>query len=801
MVDLARGLGLALRDAIRSIRRGRARVGLAAAILTVAMTAATVTFAVVDPLAIRALPFQSPDRLVALALPSAQPGRVLPVSPADFLTWRDQAGAFEGLAAVRGGGQVTLRSGSVTTEVSSRRVTWNLFGVLGVRPVLGRSFGPEHEQPGGPRAVVLSYALWAGRLARDPDIVGRVITLGDDAYAVAGVLPRGVRYPMTGPTPDLYVPYVVTLADRENNRGFSMLVVGRLRPGMTLDRAQADPQVAPAVVVPLPDYVIGPAKAWLRLVLIAIGMMLLIASMNVAGLFLAQGLDRQPELATREALGASRAQVVAALAIEGLIVAGVAAIGSVGLAALTLPAVTGLLPPGLTRTEEIAVDARVIGAAFLAAAAGSVVFAVIPAWVAGRRPLSSTMKAAGGPLVAGQPRAMTAFLVGNTAVSAALLVPSVLVITSLVLLVRADLGFDRRNVVQIEWHNSLGKIPGSQHGAAIALAQERLLSLARSVPGVRSAALTEGLAPLSGARNGARMDIPGYGRTEGRDVESHRVSHDYFDVLGIALKRGRLFAPTDGPTAPRVMVINELAASRFFKGRDPLGQVVDFSGPVTIVGVVATVYATGPEDEPLPAVYTLLSQGRRIALPGPNGEPRMVGRLVVRLDDDPMRGGLAVREAIRPGLSGFEPGALTLVEDLFGGVTALRRFNAQLMTAFGGLALLLGACGIYATMSFAVRRQMPALALRAMVGASPARLAREVVLVAGRLALVGTAAGLLFAWFTSSAMRRFVYGLEPADLRVYAAIIAVLLLAALVAAAGPARRATRASPLSLLRLS
>lgn len=799
MINLARGLGLALRDAIRSIRRGRARVGLAAAILTVAMTAATVTFAVVDPLAIRALPFEAPDRLVALALPSAQPGRVLPVTPADFLSWRAYAGAVEGLAAVRGGGPLTLRSGDITTEVASRRVTWNLFDVLGVRPALGRFFGPEHERPGGPRAVVLSHALWTGRLARDPEIVGRLVMLGDDAYTVAGVLPPGVRYPMTGPIPGLYVPYVVTAADRENSRGFSMQVVGRLRPGMAIERARADPQLAPAVIVPLPEYVVGPAKAWLRLVLVAVALMLLIASLNVAGLFLAQGLDRRPELGTREALGASRAQIVAGLALEGVMVAGAAALAAIGLAALTLPAVTALLPPGLTRTEEIAIDGRVIGTAFLAATSASAVFALIPAWLAGRRPLSAIMKAAGGPLVGGRPRAMTAFLVGNTAVSAALLVPSVLVITSLVLLIRADLGFDRHNVVQIEWRSTLRDLPTPAYAAAIAGTHERILSHAVSVSGVKSAALTESVSPLTGGGNGARLDIPGYGRTEGSEVESHSVSPGYFDVLRMALQRGRLFTDADGPAAPGVIVINELAASRYFRNRDSLGEVIDFGGPVTVVGVVATVYANGPEGEPRPAVYVPIAQRVRALPTGPKLEPGIVGRLLVRVGAAPQEMGERIREAIRPALSGFEPGAVTVVDDMFAGLTAIRRFTAQLMMTFGMLATLLGASGIYSATAFVVGRQMPAFGLRAMLGAGPTQLFREVLVTVARRAIFGLGVGLGLAWAASSAMRRFVYGIEPADARIYFAVGVGLFLASLVAAAVPACRSRTADPAALLR--
>jgi predicted permease len=798
MLNTARSFGLALRDAARSLRHGRAQVSLATAILTLAMTAATVTFAVVDPLALRALPFDAPDRLVAVALPSTRPGLLMPVSPADFLTWRGQAQSFESLAAVRGGGSLTLRLDDVTTEVATRGVTWDLFEVLGVRPVLGRTFGPEHEQPGGPRAVVLSHAFWSGRLAGDADIVGRLVMLGDEAHQVAGVLPPKVRYPMTGPAPDLYRPYVVTSEDHTNTRGFSMFVVGRLRPDVTLERARADPQVAPAVVLPLTDYVIGPAKTWLRLVLVAVALMLVIASLNVAGLFLARAIDRRQEMATREALGASRWRLATGLALEGLMVAGAAGVAAIGLAAVALPSAVALLPPGLTRTEEIGVvDVRVIVTSLLAAAASATVFAVAPAWLAAREPLSVTMKAAGGPLVGGQPRAMMAFLVGNTAVSAALLVPVILVVASLALLIRADLGFDRENVVQIDYRSSLGDLPRAQHAAAMALTRERILSLARGVRGVSSAALTSGVAPLGGARTGTRLEIPGFGRTEGFEVESHAVSPDYFNVLRIRLKRGRVLTDGDGPAAPRVMVINELAAARYFKHRDPLGQVVDFSGPVIIVGVVATVYGSGPEDEPSPAIYTSLSQSR--ALPGPNGEARMVGRLIVRVHEDPRRLGLLVREAIRPALSGFEPGALTLVQDSFSRLTAVRRFNAQLMIAFGVVALILAATGVYGTTAFVVGQQLPVFALLATLGANPVRILRDVLLKTGLVTATGVVTGLAISWGASSAMRRFVYGIHPADPAIYGLIGFVMLLVCIGAAFGPARRSIRTDLVGLLR--
>jgi len=791
-----RRLRTALRDALRGLRAGRGTTAIAFIVLSFTMAAATVTFSVVDGVALRQLPYSDPERLVGISL-EGRPGVLLPATPQDYFSWLENTRALESLGAARPAPSLHLEIDGVSETLITRRISANLFDVLGVSPAAGRFFGPEHERSGGPLAVVLSHAFWTRRFGANLSVIGRRFAFGQESREVVGVLPPGVWYPMTaGPAPDLYIPYIVTAAERLNNRGFSMSVVGRLRRGMTIEQARADiRRTSPAVVVSLHEQVVGPAKDWLFLVLVAVTLVLLVACANVATLLLARAATRTQEFATRVALGASPRWLAATLLLEGLILALASATAGLVVSAWSLEIAKANLPPGLSRVSAVGIDARVVSVSIAAAAMCGAVFSGAPAWAVARGNLVSSIKSVGGPVVGGhrRGRALAAFLVANMAFVCVLLVATTFVVVSFVLITTADLGFDRRNVMTLTYQRSFKDLAEVDRPAAAAALRTELERRASSVPGVTDVAIsTNGPAPLSGGHVRYSLTIPRLGETRGEDMlETRMVTPNYFRVMGMRLIRGRMFTDSDRAGAPLVMLINDVAARRFFPDRDPIGEVVTFRGPTTIVGVMKGVHFDGPEEQVLPEMYVPADQQ-------PFRGTSASGSLFVRTNRHPRGFASAVRDAIRPALV-TEPGQPQFVEDYFQELTAGRRFNAQLMSIFGLIAIVIGAIGIYATMAFVVAQQIRMIGVKMALGASPSRIMRSVLRNAlGHVAL-GTAIGLTGAWVFSQALASFVFGIRSTDPIVYVAVGAFLSVVGLVAAMVPALRAARLDPVIVMR--
>ncbi len=455
------------------------------------------------------------------------------------------------------------------------------------------------------------------------------------------------------------------------------------------------------------------------------------------------------------------------------------------------------LPPGLTRVSTIAIDARVLSVSIAAAVLCGLVFASAPAWLAARSDLVALMKASGGPLIGGRrrERSLSAFLVADVAFVCVLLVATTLVIASFIVTTTAELGFDRQNVMTISFRRSLEQVAETDRPAAAAALRADLLDRSRSVPGVTHVAISaSNSSPLSGSSSRYSLTIPGIGETRGDDMlETNMVTPDYFSAMGMQLIRGRLFELSDRAGAPLVMLINDVAARRFFLDRDPVGQVVTFRGPTTIIGVLRGVHFDGPEAEVRPAMYTPLDQEPFVESRG-----AMTGGLVVRTNRDPRGLADAVREATRPALGG-EPTSMAFVDDYFRRLTAGRRFNAQVMAVFGFIAVAIGAIGVYGTMAFFVAQQVRAIGLRMALGASPSDVRRSVLRDALERVALGVGIGLAGAWAASAALEAFVFGIRPTDPAVYLGVGGFLAAVGFAAALVPALRAARLDPLTALR--
>jgi putative ABC transport system permease protein len=791
-----------VRSALRGLRTSRGTTAIALVVLTTAIAAATVTFSVVDAVTLRRLPFPEPDRLLAISRVTSLSPRLDPVAPQDFYSWQEAATAFESLAA-GGPWALQLQADDGMERLSAWRTTGTLFGVLRVTPAHGRTFTAEHEQAGRDRVAVISHGLWVRRFGADPGVVGRPVTFGKETREILGVMPEGFTYPIGPPQPtDVWIPNVTRPTDRDHalgGRAYYLQVVGRLRPGATLEQARTQvetitTQIAAAypssfwkdvrpVVTTLHERVVGPASQWLLLVLAAVALVLLVAYVNVANLLLVRAIARGRELATRAALGASRARLARMLVLEALVLTTVAAAAGVTLSYWGLSIVTAALPEGLARASSIALDARVLAIAIAAALVTGLVFGLVPAWQAWRADLVTVMKDGTAGVVGGRGRLrwMRVLLGAEVAVVVAVLVATALFVTSFIRIVRADLGFDRDNVVGFS----------VQLAATEAIVSD-LLERVAAVPGVRHAALVDSGLPLSGGSRRYSITVDGYGETTGGDMLEFRgVTAGYLEAVGARLLEGRSFEPSDRAGSPRVAVINEEAARRFFQGQ-AIGRTFEFRGRTTVVGVVASARLAGPEVDVRPELYVPLTQND-------TRSSAVSGNLVVRTQGAPEAVVPAVQDAIRQVLGGTATPAPRFVSESFRQLTATRRFNAGVMAVFGAVALLIGVSGIYGVMAFTVAQQVRAIGLRRALGASAGRILRALLADAGRTLAAGIAAGLLMAWLGSGVFASVVYGVQPTEAWLYASIAALAALAGLLAAIVPGLRAARIDPLVALR--
>ena len=782
----------------QGFRYARGTLLLASAILMLAMSAAISTYSVVDAVALRSLPYSSPSRLIAIATPATTPGTFGGLSPADSFQLESAARSLSAIAASRPSPPIYLDGNGGRDPVAARLVTTNLFEVLGVGAVAGRLFSASDEQVSGLTPAVLTYEVWVARFGSDPNIVGQTINAEQQRIQIVGVLPSGVWYPMELPPPAIYIPYRATEADRTNNRSRSMSVVARLQSGITVAQARGDiarASTSPVVVLPLLERVVGPAKRWLYLVLAAVLFVLLIACVNVATLLLARAASRSREFALRASLGESRSSLTATLLLEGFALATVAGAAALAVSALGVDTVKAILPPGvLTRTTSIAINGRVALAALGMVTCAAAIFGSAPACLMRFTDLIGLMKSSGGPIAGGRQidRTLARLLVAEVAVVSVLVVATTLVVRSFILITTADLGFDRQNVASIEFRRqAMGT--DSQRRIAAATLRRQLLERVRAIPGVTSAAVSVNApVPLAGASVRYSVEIPGYGETLKEDLlETRFVTAQYFDVMRMQLSGGRWFSDDDRLGSPAVVVINDVAARRFFRGRNPIGAMIGFRAPTTVIGVVRSVRHEGPEGNLRPEMYLPADQDT-------SRLPMDMGSIVFRTANSDRHIAEIVRDTVRP-ILGVDPDAPQFVDDYFRRVTAGRRFNATVMSGFGLVAIVLGLAGVYASMQFVVRRQYRDIGVRLALGAAPVRVMRDILGVAVQRITLGLLLGLALALSISSAFRSFVFGVTTTEPAVYLEVAAFIIAFGLTAALLPALHASRIDPAETLR--
>jgi putative ABC transport system permease protein len=806
--------------AVRSLRRTPAFTSVALVVLTLSIGATTAIFSVVDAVILRGLPFPENDRLVAvgeLNVKDSPPPPLNLTTPQTFLDWRDQQDVFTGLAAVAYAEVSLRREGDALPEnLRAQLITADFFSVLRTQPVLGRPFAREDEVEGRGKVAVISYALWQRRFGGSPDVIGAHLPGQQASFEVVGVMPPGFSYPVDTyvlgvrePT-DVWVPYVFTGDDRVrgNSFGRNLHVVGRLRDGVSIERAQArmDQIMASlaaetprwftdrvARVEPLREFVTRGVRTWMIMLLAAVSFVLLIACVNLANLMLVRATARSRELGIRAALGGSRCDLSRVLLLESLILSLTGAALGAAVAWWGVDLLRSIIPAEVPRAATIAVDLRVLATTGILAVLTGVAFGMAPVVKFGRPTVVGLLNQSERTSTASLRTKVlrSALVVAEVALAVILLVGSGLFLASFARVINVDLGLDPRDVLTVQVRVLEMPVNAQQAAQRNRQLLMNVLDRVRALPGVEVASLAGGGLPLRGDLQTFDFGIPGLELPRNAEIALNQISPDYFRALKVPLVRGRLFAEADSQNSQPVVILNQAAAARYFPGEDAVGKVVRLVGNRTVVGVVGDIRHDGPESGWRTQAFVPLAQSRVFG-----------ATLVVRAAAD-ARGILpAVRQAI---WSEFPDTLPTRIDEqalsyYFDALVAQRRFNMMLLALFGVLGLSIAGVGIYGVMAYVVSQRTQEIGVRMALGALPSTILRSVLGSALLTMMVGLAIGLIGAWGLSELVRGFLFEVQPQDPRVYAGAMLVLATTGLAAAFGPARRAASVDPLIALRM-
>jgi predicted permease len=802
--------------AIRGLGKAPSFTLVALGVLALGIGTAAAVYAVVDGVVLRGLPFEDADRVVAVVEHDTRAAQTLgggQTSAPTYLDWRRLQTPFEHIAAV---GNVSFRTRTSTgepVEAVAQSVTWEFFPVLRITPLVGRTFVPDDEIRGRHRVVVLSHAYWQQRFGGAPDVVGRTLDLNEEPWQIVGVAPAGFTYPLgAARTTDLFVPLAFTDVERSRESGHAYFysAIGRLKPGVTAPQADREmarlatildrqhPDWSPgrtARVVTLQERLVGRVRPWMLLLLSAVGLVLLVACINLAGLMLVRTTTRSYDMSVRAALGASRWQLVRGPLAEALVLALAGAAAGVALAQGFVQVLRAWLPFGLPRVAAVVIDGRVVSAALGTAVAIGLVCGLVPGLLATRHG-GGTRLAAGGrsttPGTSGR-RLRSGLVVIEVALTMLLLVGAGLFARSFVSLTRVDSGFDPSGVLALAVGAPVD--PGSPASPAARQgteAIEQVVDAVGLVPGVKLAGAVAGGLPLSGRWSRSSVELPGRGELSGadNDIDIRRVTPDYLKVLRVPLLRGRHLTAFDRASAPLVVLVNDAAARKYWPGQDALGQRITVADKErVVVGVVGNIRHLGPESPPRQEAYVPLAQERVQA-----------ATLVVRPAGPPLEALAAVKAAIRSvNRNQRFTSDVTTLDGYLDRLVGQRRFLMALTAMLGALGLVIAAAGVYGVMSYAVTQQTGEIGLRMALGATPGGVLRQVLRQGSALLGAGLAIGGAGAWWLGASVRAFLFGVRPDDVGVYGAAAAVLALAGLLACALPARRAAAIDPLVALR--
>lgn len=801
-----------LKYALRQLAKRPGFTALVVLTLAVGIAANTAVFSLLNPFLLRELPFERPDRLVHLYQVDRDgyPDEIR-LSLPQFADWKERSAAFEDLAAYAYGNR-NVTGAEEPERVQVGRLTANMLPMLGVAPALGRAFLPGEDGSGGAEVVVLGHGIWQRRYGGDPAVIGRVIPLDGVPHTVIGVMPASFNFPFAGVK--MWTPIRRDAATERRDRN-TYLVVGRLRVGWTAERAQEELSTIHrelAAAHPETDGRFGGANVEpLREALVlrydltrtisvalagAVGFVLLIACANVASLTLARTGARAREVSIRAAIGAGRGRLVRQFLTESAVLAVLGGGLGVLLASWAVGILAPVIPENVFRVGEIAVDRQALLFTAAISLATPLLFGLVPALVASRPDLAESLKdgsrGAGWGLRGSRGRRV--LVMAQVGLALALLTGAGLMIRSLLAMRSVELGFAPERVLAVDL--TLPAYDYPEQGDVRAF-YDRALGRIRAVPGARSAGLVAPL-PLNHRTltTEFRVDGPPPGSADdGPRAEWFHASGSYFDAMGIPLLRGRLFTAADGPNAPEVVLVNRELAERYWPGVDPVGRQLSVgegadAWPATVIGVVGAVRHRDVSSGFEPQIYAPFAQA----------QPSMRRRhIVVRADGSPTALAAAVRGAIRDVDPNLPIGTLQPMDAVVAEAMLPWSLTSALMGAFGGVALLLAALGIYGVTAYSVARRTREIGIRIACGARGKDVLRLVVGEGLRLTAIGVALGLALAFAVGRLLASLLFGVGAADPVTFALIAATFVGVGLLASYVPARRATRVDPMKALR--
>jgi predicted permease len=793
----------------------------AIAALALGIGANTAIFTVVDAVLLKPLTYPNSDRIMQLMNKSAD-GEWPGASITKFHNWQRQTSIFKEVAAFDWSGPGYNITGERPEQVHGLHVTEGYFRLFGAPILLGRTFTPQEDAPNGGKVVVISYGLWQRKFGGDPQIVGKVLSLGNEPYTIIGVIGRDF---FTDPASDIWLPF--QFPPNSDNQGHYFQAAAMLKPGITVDQANAQMKLAgdqfhrdwPKAdpdgtfsVKPLRDSIIGDARKSLLILLGAVGMVLLIACANVANLLLVRATGRKREFAIRSALGAGRARIIRQLLTESVLLSVIGGALGLGLGFAGVRALLAISPAGLPRIGEdgaaVGIDWRVLGFTLAVSLFTGILFGVFPALAASRTDLNSTLKESSSRSGTGfrQSKARSLLVVFEVFLAVILLVGASLLIRTYLALRGVNPGFDARNVLTMEM--SLTGDRFQKTGGVAQLSRDGRERL-NAIPGVEVAASTCCL-PLEGGF-GLPFTIvghpfPGKKADDEEGAGWMNVSPGYFDVFKIPILRGRDFKESDSTNAPGVVIINQAMADKYWPKDNPVGQQIvigkgvgpDFVEPARqIIGVAGNVH-NDLADAPRPMMIVPQAQ----VTDGMTALNARIGPVVwvLRTHGDPSQASANIIEQLRQASGGFPVARVRPMTEVVVRSTSQNSFNMLLFTIFGAVALVLAAIGIYGLMAYSVQQRTQEIGIRMALGADRATIRKLVVWHGMQLALVGVVLGIAASFALTRLIASFLFGVKSWDPTVFISVPIVLSAVALIAVWLPATRAARLDPMQALRV-
>jgi putative ABC transport system permease protein len=787
-----------LRFALRMMGRNPGFTAVAVLVLALGIGANTAVFSVVNALLLNPFPFAEPERLVIVEARHVSGWKG--TGYRDFLDWREQNAVFQDMAIVGWTSAYTLTGRGEPERVTGTRATEGFLRVLGVQPLLGRFFSAEEDRPGAPGVVVLTYAAWQRRFGASPDVLGHTITLDGKLYTIIGVMPRRFAFPGLRIC-DFWEPLRENPANNRYQHQYSVLA--RLKPGITLKRAQADmtaiarrlereyPETNTgwgAEVVPAAEALAQETRRPVTMLFSTVVLVLMLACANVAGLMLARASGRAKEIAIRVSLGASRGRIVRQMLTESVLVAVVG--GGLGLvfAQWLMDILSAAVARHSALETTLRLDGKVLWFTVAIAVLTGIVFGLGPALYGSKAGPNTILKGVAQAWSGARSRSrfLSGLVAGEVALALVLLAGAGLLVKDFLLILSIETGVRVEHLLTFSL-----ELPGTKYSAAQRTPfYQGLLARLRAEPGVEGAGAVACL-PMTGAYSGGGFEIEG--RPKPADwmevsAQYNTSTPGYFRTMGIPVLRGRDFGERDTAGALPVAIINDTLAKQFFPDEDPIGRRISYQGWRTIVGVAGSVKHQQPMRPPVPMIYAPHAQS-----------PQRVMWVTVRAEGDPSKLAAMVRGAVRAADAGLPVLKMRTMREVVSDSLSAPKLMASFLVGFAAFALVLTAVGIYGVIAYSVTGRKHEIGVRISLGASRldvlALVGRKGVLLAG----AGVAAGLPAALAASRVLASLLYGVGPRDLTVFAGVSSVLVAVALAASCLPARRASKIDPVEALR--